>query len=883
MNVDSVLSGPLTRWVRLVRMRPIVTIVLCAAVSAAALGFAATRLGINSNTIELFPEDLPARMNHDAFVKIFPDLENALLIVIDAETPEAARDAAQRLVASLASDRENFEDVYLPGGGQFFERNALLYRSVDDLYRFSDHLVRIQPIIGELERDGSISNLAKLIQRGLDQLEQDGSDDAIWSVLLDRLRDATVEIYEEHPLAISWEHLMLQGTAIEVVTRRIVLAHPVLDFGDALPARRPLAAIRSATRALALGSQLGVRVRITGNPALTHEETLSLIWDIGVSGLFCLLLVSVLLTVAMRSRPLVVGVVATLLTGLLWTAGFAAIAVGDLNVISVAAGVLFLGLGVDFGIHLGMRYADLLRAGRAHGEAIEEATASVGGSLVLCTATTATGFFAFLPTDYRGVAELGLITGVGLIIILFLTLTLFPALMTVVFHVDPAALRSRRLRFGDGPARWVERHAVWIRRGALVAGVAGLMLASGLRFDPNIVAMRDPSTESVQTFNDLLADAGASSPWYANSVAASIEEADALKREMRALEVVDRSISISDYVPEEQAEKVEILADLSMFLDTGGGAPSGRQAVLPVAEQIEALRSLRDLLAENTPSVKSAGLRKSMLDLEAKLGTFLARVDGGADAGEALARLDEVLLSSLPQQIARLKQSIGATMFTLDELPPRLVSRLTSPDGRARVQTFPRENLEDHAALQRFVDAVQRVDPNVTGVAVNLVEFARVTQRAFRQATATAVLVIAVMLWILWRRVGDLLLVLAPLSLTAILTGAVMVAIDLPLNFFNVVVIPLVMGAGVDSGIHLVAQSRSAAPRENLLGTTTARAVLFSALTTIASFGTLAFSSHVGISGLGTVLTIGMSLAVVGNLVVLPALLARRDQARIAP
>ncbi|MCH8959224.1 MAG: MMPL family transporter, partial [Proteobacteria bacterium] len=183
-------------------------------------------------------------------------------------------------------------------------------------------------------------------------------------------------------------------------------------------------------------------------------------------------------------------------------------------------------------------------------------------------------------------------------------------------------------------------------------------------------------------------------------------------------------------------------------------------------------------------------------------------------------------------------------MFTLDELPPRLVSRLTSPDGRARVQTFPRENLEDHAALQRFVDAVQRVDPNVTGVAVNLVEFARITQEAFRQATATAVLVIAVMLWILWRRVGDLLLVLAPLFLTAVLTGAVMVAIDLPLNFFNVVVIPLVMGAGVDSGIHLVAQSRSAAPRESLLGTTTARAVLFSALTTITSFGTLAFSSH---------------------------------------
>jgi len=427
MNVESVLSGPLVRWVRFIRKWPCATIAVCAAVTAAALGLAINGLGINSNTIELFPEDLPARRNHAAFVELFPDLENALLIVIDAATPEAARDAAQRLVDALAADTRNFEDVYLPEGGPFFERNALLYRSVDDLYRFSDHLVRIQPIIGELERDGSVGNLATLIQRGLDHIEQEGHDDELWSVILDRLSDATVEIYQENPLAISWEDLMLRGSAIEVVTRRVVVAHPLLDFGDALPARRALAAIRATAREAGLDPEHGIRVRVTGNPALSHEETLSLIWDIGVSGLFCLVLVSGLLIVAMRSVPLVAGVVLTLLTGLVWTAGFAALAVGDLNVISVAAGVLFLGLGVDFGIHLGMRYADRLRAGRTHGEALEEATAGVGGPLVLCTATTATGFFAFLPTDYQGVAELGLITDVGLVIILMLTLTLLPA------------------------------------------------------------------------------------------------------------------------------------------------------------------------------------------------------------------------------------------------------------------------------------------------------------------------------------------------------------------------------------------------------------------------------------------------------------------------
>ena len=143
---------------------------------------------------------------------------------------------------------------------------------------------------------------------------------------------------------------------------------------------------------------------------------------------------------------------------------------------------------------------------------------------------------------------------------------------------------------------------------------------------------------------------------------------------------------------------------------------------------------------------------------------------------------------------------------------------------------------------------------------------------------------IAAILWVLWRRVADLLLVLAPLFLAAVLTGAVMVAIGLPLGFFNVVVIPLIMGAGVDSGIHLVEQWRrgrigaadAGEGEEDVLATTTARAVFFSALTTITSFGTLAFSSHVGIAGLGTLLTIGMSLTVLCNLGVLPALLAAR-------
>jgi len=882
MNPEAVFSGRLSSWVGCVRRNATLTILLCAVVSVAALAAAGLWLGLNSDTMELFPEELGARKNHDAFAALFPDLESALLIVVDAETPEVARTSSERLVAALRADTENFEDAYLPGGGAFFERNALLYQSPEDLEEFSERLLELQPIIGALERDSSIANLAALVRRGLDHLFSEthdaGERDAVvWSDILHRIGRASVEVYQEHPLAISWEELMLRGSAIEVVTRRVVIAHPVLDFEALLPATAPLAAIRSAAGTLALEPERGIRVRVTGNPALMDEETRSLVWDIGVSGAVCLVVVSGILLVALRSGRLALAVVATLLTGLVWTAGFAAIAVGDLSVLSVAAGVLFLGLGVDFGIHFAMRYADLIREGRAHEDALDETTRNVGLPLLLCTATTTIGFFAFLPTDYRGVAELGLITGVGLIIILFLTMTLLPALISAVFRVDNGRLRPGPLRFGARPTRFIKRNAAALRWTALGAAIGGAWLVPSLRFDANIVALRDPSTESVQTFNDLLADADGSSPWYANSVGASLAEADALKQKMLQLGVVSRAITLSDYVPEDQDEKLEILADLAMMMDSGGRMRGKNRAELPVADQIDALRDLRGVLDAAAPSANSETLRASILDLVGKLDVFLARIDRAEDPANSLALLEGLLLASLPAQIERLHRGLQASAIGVEDLPKRLSSRLLAPDGRARVQTFPSENLVDHAAFTRFVDAVQSIDPSVTGVAVNLVEFGKTTQHAFKQALTTAVIVITAILFLVRRRVEDVLLVLAPLSLAAVLTAAWMVLADLPLTFFNVVVIPLLLGAGVDSGIHLVEQSRHHRKRAEILRTTTARAVLFSALTTTTSFGTLAFSSHLGLSGLGALLAVGMTLTVVCNLVVLPALLARKS------
>ena len=259
------------------------------------------------------------------------------------------------------------------------------------------------------------------------------------------------------------------------------------------------------------------------------------------------------------------------------------------------------------------------------------------------------------------------------------------------------------------------------------------------------------------------------------------------------------------------------------------------------------------------------------------LARFLRRLESVEAKQEELERFEHTLLGTLPGTLLTLWNALEPDEVTLDSLPQPLVERMLAPDGRARVQILPADDLADNVAHTRFVDTVVAEIPEATGSALTLVEIARVVIRSFQQALATAVIAVALLLWILWRRPGDVFLALMPLILAALLTVATAILIGLPFNFANVIVLPLLLGIGVDSGIHLVHRaSIENSSVEALLSTTTARAVFYSAVTTIVSFGSLSFSSHLGMASLGQLLVIGMVLTLVCTLIVLPALLVWR-------
>ena len=902
-------EGRLTRflvaWVGAVRLRARKVLVATALFTLACIAFTATHLGINTSHTALLSDDLPFWREYMAFAEVFPILDEALLVVVDAEATVDARDAANALANRLREMPERFDSVFVPGGGKFFEREALLYLSVEELEELADQLATVQPILTALVRDQSLVKIADLVEKAVEQSEQGRVELIDLGAVFDSLGVAIQSVLDGRPTVVSWLDLLGRGNSERSegfswdASRRLIVLHPRFDYAELLPGRRPMQEVRAAAKELALESEFGARVRITGNVALNTEEMVTVSRQAILAAIGSLLFVTVLLAVALRSSRLVIAIVTTLLVGLIWTGAFAATAVGSLNVVSIAFAVLFIGLGVDFGIHLGMRYAELMRAGADHSDALAETARSVGASLVLCAITTAIGFLVFVPTDYRAVAELGLISGAGMAISLLCSMTVLPALLTVgvegwVRRGGVGSPWSGAEVFERALTVAALRHPARVRVVALIVGIGALALIPRAHFDHNVVAMRDASTESAQTFDELLADSD-TSPWSIDLIAEDLTAAQQIANRLAKLDSVERAVTLHDSVPTEQEDKLEILADLAFFLPspqppTSPSEGAGSEAS-DVAEQIEALRGLQRVLGGEKLATGDPDRAESARRANARIEHFLAHLETLERREVAVESLQTSLTGDLNTQVDQLWKALSATGITLESLPDELVEQMMAPDGRARVQVLPSHNLSSNVEHARFVDGVRSVFPQATGSAVALLEWARAVVRSFQQALLSALVAVAVTLWLLWRRLGDMALVLQPLLLAATATAGMAVVFDIDFNFANVIVLPLLLGIGVDSGVHMVHRFREsdslqageagagpAAASRALLGTSTAQAVFFSALTTISSFGSLALSPHVGFSSLGKLLVVGVAFTLVCNLVVLPALTAHRGR-----
>jgi hypothetical protein len=488
----------------------------------------------------------------------------------------------------------------------------------------------------------------------------------------------------------------------------------------------------------------------------------------------------------------------------------------------------------------------------------------VGSSLLLAAFTTAVGFYAYIPTQFQGVAELGWIAGTGIFFGFLAAATLLPALV-VQFA---SSLRVKSARTVLDPRIFVpfNRHPRAVLGVAAVVIVASGVALFWVSFDSNPIHLRDPKSESVKTLLELAASGDAQ---LLNLEAVAPDHATATQwaAALRGLPQVRNVITIDSLVPKDQDEKIAALDDLKLVM-----GPSFAQLNRVPADPERLAASLAALEAASADGPAAAPLHAAAAKLRAALAA-----EPPADAARALTGLDMALTEDLPPQLARLASGLDARPFGRNELPDVLASRYVIANGQELVEITPAEDVSDNAAARRFIAAVRGVVPKVTGPPVVYQEASSTVVHAFELALLYAFSAVTLMIFVVLRRWSETLLVVTPIALSKLVTAGAAVAIGMAFNYANIIALPLLVGFGVDSGIHVVHRMRTETA-EHLFDTSAMRAVFASGLTIIATFGILAFSSHVGTASMGVMLAIGLCVSMAFTLIALPAWLKVRAE-----
>jgi len=862
------LTALLIRLVRSAVRGAWTTIAISVLLTALCGWYVAGHFAIDTDIDRLLESNAPWAQRDAAIDKAFPQRRQLILAVVQAPARELADAAADALAAELQAQPKRFPVVSQPGGGRYFERSGLLFLPADQVAAISSQLGEARPLISQLQRDPSLRGMADTLSTMLAlalPMGQVKLEDM--AGLFGRSAAVIEATLKGQPAAMSWLDMgasaaqygaAMQGASFVAIT-------PVLDYGNLAAGGDAAGDIRATAAKLELGKRFGATVRLTGPQPLADEEFASVAQGAALNGVLTVLLVVLILWLALRSGRLILAVVISLFAGLVVTAALGLAMVGALNMISVAFAVLFIGLGGDFGIQFGVRY----RAERATepdlAQALANAAHVAGGPLALAAGATAVAFFSFLPTDYRGVAELGQIAGVGMLVAFAATMTLLPALITVLHPPGDGHVPSTRWLAPADAFFEHHRSGVLLATGAVI--IAGMPLLPHLRFDFDPLNLKDPHSESMSTLQAISAMPEAGTEDVA-VLAPSLAEAQTVALRLSKLPEVARAITLQSFVPEQQEEKLRHIAVAAKELMPALSQPSSAPPtdILRVAALIR-LSGQLDLAAQDHPGKGAVPAKRLALALR-QLVTANSAMRDRAEAA-----------ISLPLRLAlgRLREALQAQAVGIQDVPPALARDWVTKDGRALATITPKLPASGDAArpqvVQRFIDAVLRAEPRAASGPISIQGSADTIMSAFAQAGGWAVLSITVLLWLTLRNFGDVLRTLVPLLVSALVTLECCVLGGMPMNFANVIALPLLLGVGVAFKIYYVMAWR--AGQTHLLQSSLTNAVLFSAATTAAAFGSLSYSHHPGTASMGRLLILALACTLVGAVFFQPILLGR--------
>jgi hopanoid biosynthesis associated RND transporter like protein HpnN len=825
-------------------------------------------------------------MDFRNFRKEFPSQED-LVVVVESEDPEKNRQFVERLGVKLEAETNLFKNVFYKGDFKMLGSKALLFPSEENLAELKKMLQDYKPFIQQFTRITNLESLFGMVnaQFRTARREKNPETDSLIKALpaLERIvtqatdslrRSGTpptpgiTALFNPGPDVEQKIYVTFAGGRIFLVT-----AQAPTDALNGAAVER-LRQLVEETKSEIPGLNIG----LTGEPVLERDEMAQSEKDTLLASIVSLVICALIFIYGYQETGRPVKATLCLIVGLSYTLAFATLAVGHLNILTITFVPILIGLAIDYGVHLISRYEEELRKGKSEEAALTRAMVYTGQGIFTGALTTAGAFLAMAFTHFKGIREMGIICGGGLVICLIPMMTMLPVLLlrgrqNIIDHVQ-GDLAERRARIEN---LWLQRPVV-VTVVTVVLCLAASTQLSKVKFDYNLLHLQSEGLPAVE-FEQKLIHSTPKSVLFAAVIASNLEQLVTFERRITNLPSVASVDSVNRFhFADDQTRKLAMVGEIKELISTLHFAPPDSQPVNLTSLSATLYYLYGYLGAANEEASKNdPALGRQLLSLREAVGDLRREMLLGNPSRVAanalkLATFQQALLKDVRNTFDTLRDQDNRTPMRVEDLPPALRNRFVGVTGKYLLMVYPKKDVWQRENQREFIEELRTVDPNVTGTPVQVFHYTDLLKRSYEEAARYSLVAITLLVFIHFRSPLSVALSLVPVGIGFIWLAGLMGFRGIPLNPANVMMLPLVIGIGVTNGIHIL--NRFAEEQTpSILARSTGKAVLVSGLTSIAGFGSLILAKHQGIQSLGYVMAIGLATCMIAGLTFLPALL----------
>ncbi len=869
----------------LITRHPRLILAIALLLSLASVIYTKSNMEFLTGRDDLMPKNAKFQLDYRAYRQEFGDQEE-IVVVIEADDAEKATKCSDAVYEQLNKERDSFKEVFYPGGLPYFRKNGLLFMPLDEIRQLRSTLTMAAPVLKDLSASPSVQTLFTSLTGQIDRYLVSGDQKDLKSLtfMLSTL-DKGFKGFDGKTSALSMDSFLKGGgdgkpSMLESAGKQqVITIMPIKEADSFVPAEKSIKATRKIVdQVLARPEFKGVTAGLTGVPVLEYEEMATSQKDIEIATILSLSLTVILLLFAFRGLLNVVAAMVSLIVGICLSFGFATLAVGHLNILSMVFAIMLIGLGIEYGIQVVLRYQEELRNGADGIAAIETGLCTNIRTIIMAAATVALAFATFAFTDFKGIAELGIIAAGGVFICVLATFTVLPSMLVLLERFRKPA------RVADHPTKIQPKVKLpFLFNNPKAVTIITVLIAAGCiypvmntHFDYNLMNLQAKGLKSVEYAYKLMRSKE-NSGYFAVVTANDPEQVRQLTEKLEKLPSVDHVVSLNALVPDQQEAKLAEIAALRQTM--ADIKPTPYVENLQMMELPAVFEGFRDRV------------EKLKLALEAKkapeakpVANFLTTLDGFFNSLEkekdknAVGMLRDFqggMFAELPDKLNMMKQSLEAGRVESSDIPASLRQRFVGKSGKYLLQVAAKKEIFEHQPLKEFVDQVKSVVPNATGEPVMVYESLTILRDSYLRAFGYAFIGIAAILLINFKSIRFAIIGTLPLAAGLLMMVGGMQLTGISFNSANIIVLPLILGIGIDSAIYIINRYRQGDESPAQVAFSSAGiGVFLNALTILFSFGALMVAHHQGVFSIGVLMSLGMVSSVAVFMIFLPALLS---------